>query len=371
MIHANRFGRYISALLLFYAFGARAASDAAESIRKGGDFLWAEQAEDGGWHSRTYELLRSGQALTPFVLNSLLQSEEPLSAAHKAQAARAVAFIKARLTEGGALGMANPILHDYPNYATALAVEALSRDAAEKPAAAKMIGYLHSQQFAGAGWSKEHPAFGAWGMGGITRTPREPGHLDLSMTRNVLEALRNCEPKASAGAFDGALIFLSRCQNLNDGGDGGFFFSTVVLEANKAGSESARFRSYGTATADGILALLACGVKPDDTRVQSALQWLLAHHRTGAAPGFPDEITKHWDTGLQYYYYAALARVFKQLNIHADLDGRDLWSELRTFLIKSQHADGSWANDNFLVKEDDPLVATVFAISALSDLREK
>src|SRR5438445_485371 len=40
----------------------------------------------------------------------------------------------------------------------------------------------------------------------------------------------------------------------------GFFFSTVVVDANKAGEgPDARYRSYGTATADGILALIALG----------------------------------------------------------------------------------------------------------------
>ena len=39
------------------------------------EYLWSQQASDGGWHSRTYGLLRSGQALTPFVLDALLQAE--------------------------------------------------------------------------------------------------------------------------------------------------------------------------------------------------------------------------------------------------------------------------------------------------------
>ena len=39
------------------------------------------------------------------------------------------------------------------------------------------------------------------------------------------------------------------------------------------------------------------------------------------------------------------------------------------FLVKSQRPDGSWANENILVKEDDPLIATVFALNALIDLQ--
>jgi hypothetical protein len=34
-------------------------------------------------------------------------------------------------------------------------------------------------------------------------------------------------------------------------------------------------------------------------------------------------------------------------------------------LTQTQRADGSWANQENLVKEDDPLIATAFAIRAL------
>ena len=42
-------------------------------LARAAEYLWNQQAEDGGWHSHTYGLLRSGQALTPFVLDALLQ----------------------------------------------------------------------------------------------------------------------------------------------------------------------------------------------------------------------------------------------------------------------------------------------------------
>jgi hypothetical protein len=34
-------------------------------------------------------------------------------------------------------------------------------------------------------------------------------------------------------------------------------------------------------------------------------------------------------------------------------------------LRRTQHADGSWVNAENLVKEDDPLIATPFAVRAL------
>ena len=43
----------------------------APAMEKGMAFLRASQAADGGWHSKAYGMLKSGQALTPFVLHAL------------------------------------------------------------------------------------------------------------------------------------------------------------------------------------------------------------------------------------------------------------------------------------------------------------
>src|SRR5438477_5506638 len=87
-------------------------------------YLWSQQAEDGGWHSRTYGLLKSGQSLTPFVLNGLLRGACP---APPGGVDRALAFLKRNTNREGAIGKMDPLLYDYPNYATALAVQAIRR----------------------------------------------------------------------------------------------------------------------------------------------------------------------------------------------------------------------------------------------------
>src|SRR5690242_18216215 len=89
-------------------------------------YLWSRQAEDGGWHSQTYGLLRSGQSLTPFVLAALLEVPGDLYPLPAAKVDRAIAFISSRTKSNGALGLADESgIPDYPNYATALAVSAL------------------------------------------------------------------------------------------------------------------------------------------------------------------------------------------------------------------------------------------------------
>jgi hypothetical protein len=323
------------------------------------DYLWSQQADDGGWHSHTYGLLRSGQALTPFVLGALLEIPEQVQAAPQARVDRALAFIRSHTQPDGALGLADPGIPDYPNYATALAVSAICR--ARRPGweaqVQPMVAYLRAQQFTEQnGWRPSDPVYGAWGMGGGRRTPPDTGHVDLSMTRYVLEALRDAGVPASDPMFEEARMFLERCQNFD--ADGGFFFSTTEFDTNKAGHDGKRFRSYGTTTADGILALLAAGLRPDDPHISAAQRWLFAHHRDTQVPGFTGAAYQRWPRGLSFYYSSAAAQAFRALGVNAG-------SGIAEGLTKTQRPDGSWANPENLVKEDDPLIATGFAVRAL------
>lgn len=329
------------------------------ALARAAEYLWSQQSEDGGWHSHTYGLLRSGQSLTGFVLEALLEVPGDVYPRPVAKVDRALAFIQHNMTPDGAVGMMDPSIPDYPNYSTALAVSALCR--ARRPGWDRqiepMLRYLRSQQFNEQnGWRREDPAYGAWGMGGVPRTPPNTGHVDLSMTRHVLEALRAAGVPASDPAIVRAQVFVERCQNL--GADGGFFFSTTEYEINKAGHDGKQFRSYGTTTADGILALLAIGRPPEDVHVLAAKQWLVSHHRDMDVPGFVGAAYHRWPRGLAFYYAAASAEAFRALQ--AKPGGR-----VAEGLERTQRPDGAWINAENLVKEDDPLIATPFAVRAL------
>jgi hypothetical protein len=320
----------------------------AEPLRKAAQFLWTQQAEDGGFHSATYGLLRSGQSLTPFVLDALLDVPETVLAAPARGVERALDFIRKNTNADGALGRMDSSSEDYPNYATALAVSAMvkARRAGWERDIAPMVAQLRLQQFREAnGWKRGDPPFGAWGMGGPIHRPPDAGHVDLSMTRYVLEALRAAGVPAADPAMTSALVYLERSQNP----DGGFFFSTVNLETNKAGEADGRPNSYGTATADGLLALLAAGVPGTDPRVLRAMRWLQDHHRPDRASGFDAAPYQSWGSGLRYYYAGAISRAMPGLPV----------------LLPPQRKDGSFWNSNNLVKEDDPLIATGFAVQVL------
>jgi len=146
---------------------------------------------------------------------------------------------------------------------------------------------------------------------------------------------------------------------LHDGSNGGFFFSTTEFDINKAGHDGKHFRSYGTTTADGILALLAAGRPPDDPHIAAAQRWLASHHRDMEVPGFVGAAYQRWPRGLAFYYSCASTQAFRSLRV-------DAGSGVADGLKRTQRADGSWANQENLVKEDDPLIATGFAVRALA-----
>jgi prenyltransferase beta subunit len=322
---------------------------AREPVRLAAQYLWSQQAEDGGFHSAAYGLLRSGQSLTPFVLVALLGVPDNESSPPRGALDRAFAFIKANTNADGALGLMDDTVADYPNYATALAVCAMikARSTGYEKIIEPMVSQLRAQQFSEAnGWSSEHASYGGWGMGGPIHHPPETGHVDLSMTRHVLEALRLSGVSSSDPAITRALVYLQRSQNP----DGGFYFSPVNPEINKAGESNGRFASYGTATADGVLALRAAGVSDSDERIGKAVTWLKDHHRPDRAPGFEERTGQPWESGLRFYYAHAISRAVPGLPIE----------------LPPQAGDGSFRNSVSLVKEDDPLIATSFALYVLT-----
>ncbi len=318
-----------------------------DPLQRGAGYLWSAQHSDGGWHSQTYGLLRSGQSLTGFVLNAMLDAGAP---ANDPRVGSALAFLDRHTDVEGGVGRTDPVVLDYPNYATALAARAFSRCGRKADA---QIGFLRRQQLSeDLGWKPADAAYGAWGVGGERRYAPYSGHIDLSMTRHVIQALVAAGARPEDPAMLKARSFVERCQNP----DGGFLFSTVVLDANKAGAEGKGYRSYGTATADGLLSMLALGYGESDPRVQSAWRWLKTNHSASGAPGFTGEAYQRWTAGLRYYYAASSAEAFRRMSAKAGVS-----ESLRA----SQRRDGSWANPEPLVKEDDPLIATAFAVRAL------
>jgi hypothetical protein len=160
-----------------------------------------------------------------------------------------------------------------------------------------------------------------------------------------------------------AKAYALRCQQP----DGGFAFTCEPASLNnKAAYRDEKLRqprSYGTATADGVRTLLACGMKPTEEPVAKALTWLSQRPGLEIVPGFealPPEAG--WQRGLRFYYYASLAKLLQH---YPDAVARK--AALAEHLIALQSADGSWLNSSDRMRENDPLIATSLAIVALAE----
>jgi len=334
----------LAALLAASCAGDGAAHRAAE-------WLWSVQRADGSFGSAKYAVLRSGQAMTPFVLHALQRSGMPRD---DARLGRGLAALRRSIGTDGAIGYADPDLLEYPVYATSLAVLVLvaNGDPGDGERIAAMTDWLGRQQCGELrGFAKDAPAYGAFGFGARGLAAGQPGHIDITHTRLALQALaaaRRLDDSTKQRAF----VWLARLQN----DDGGFAFSLVVDAANKAGrDEHGRFRSYATATADGVLAMRALGVGDDDPRLARAVQWLDRHASAERIGGIAEEPSEPWHDALRFYHAMALA------------DAHPRSRPAITAMLRSrQRDDGSFCSDlESAMKEDDPLLATALALHAL------
>ncbi len=336
-------------------------------------FLTTQQSPDGAWRSRLYSAFRNGDALTPVVLWAI----EPDDAAFE----RGLRWLE-RLTDG--LPAQEPWLTlRYPLFTASYAAQVLvsARDFARAARWAAVAEQLRIT--ANLGWADDDPARGAWGDS--PTPPQLPPGLSAPpdmLAPNVSATLLGLEAVAAAGqpsANAQARPFVERCQNFpgpepNAFDDGGFFFAIGDSIRNKAGVAgrddrgAVRFRSYGSATCDGLLALLRCGGTASDARVVAAWAWLQKE-----CHGF--EHGGEWEHGrsgaresLAYYHAQSLAAVLSH-PICKSLDAAWAFRQKRLLaadLVSGQQADGSWIGKAPESCEDDPILATAFALRALA-----
>lgn len=353
--------------------------DGRDALASAAEYLWSQQAEDGGWHSATHGIVRGGQAWTPFVLHALLQVPAEVYAPPEGGVERALGFIRAHVDSTGALGLAIEPVLEYPVYSTAYGLRVLAVHGAPEDTALvrRMAAYLRAQQFTEArGIPPEHAAYGAWGFGETTLGPGQTGHLDLSHTRRALAALRAANGLDSTSAA-AATRFLRLLQKHPSDGrpqppngvltdslhyDGGFYASAVSLGVNKGGLTTAGvYAPYATTTADGLLALLDAGHPTESEPVQAALGWLRAHPGWDEPAGLPPDDPAQWQRVMRFYHLASRAEAYDRL-------GQTGWEDEVTALLAGlQRPDGSFANpEGAPNKEDDPLLATALSVEALA-----
>ena len=228
------------------------------------------------------------------------------------------------------------------------------------------------------GLSPRQDWFGGAGYGNHSRP-------DMSNTQMMLDALYEAGLSPDEPAFQKALAFASRTQNLKEtnksewtGNDGGFIYTPAnggeSMASEVAGEgrygekistgEPRSLRSYGSMTYAGFKSMLYAGLSADDVRVRAAFDWLSKNWTFEENPGLGPQ-------GL-YYYYHTLARalhVAQQDEITDSKGVKHNWrEELIQTLLKRQNEDGSWVNakeERWM--ENSQILVTVYSVLALEE----
>ena len=220
-----------------------------KSVReKGVNFLKTTQSEDGSWTSATQPGVT---AMACFGLVSAgVKVDDPTLQ-------KGLKHLLGYLQKDG--GIYHPET-SHKNYETSLTLLALAgansdgRYTAQIKDAEKFLKALQWDETEGA--DKSHPNFGGAGYGKSNRP-------DLSNTMFLLEALKAAGVKADDPAMKNALVFVSRCQNLESEfnttefaakvNDGGFYYTPAAGGASMAGKNAdGGLRSYASMTYAGL-----------------------------------------------------------------------------------------------------------------------
>ena len=212
------------------------------------------------------------------------------------------------------------------------------------------------------------------------------GRPDLSNTQIVLDALHDADVPSDDLAFQRAVVFLTRCQNLNAtnpadwaGTDGGFVYTPANGgeslgsefaghgrhgNENLAPGEARSLRSYGSMTYAGYKSMLYAGLGPDDPRVHAALDWIRGHWTFASNPGLGQQ-------GYFYYLYT-MSRALRASGLDDVIATNGLshdWrSEMARAIIRRQNDDGSWVNPEDRWLEGRPDLSTIYAVLALEEI---
>jgi squalene-hopene/tetraprenyl-beta-curcumene cyclase len=358
---------------------AAAATDPAELMDKAVNFLRPRQGRDGSW-SGDREPGITALVVTAMLRTGRITPDQPA-------VIRGLTFLERYIGPKGGLSEA-----PHSVYTTSVALMAFHEanrggryDRVIKGSQEFLKG---TQSDESEGKSRDDVSYGGLGYGGGTSRP------DLSNTSFAIEALRDTGLPADDPALRKALIFVSRCQNLqsefNDQpwagkvNDGGFVYNpggggggggegrgkaarggADAGPAAKAGDEAPR--SYAGMTYAGLKSMIYAGLTQDDPRVKAAIGYIKDHYTLEENPG-------QGQRGL-YYYYQTFGKAMALLGRPTIVDSKgrehDWRAELVAALAKRQEENGGWVNRDDRFMEGDPNIVTSYALLALAAARRK
>jgi squalene-hopene/tetraprenyl-beta-curcumene cyclase len=330
-------------------------------IERGVAFLRARQDAKGGWSTQREP------GITALVVTALLRSG--MVPPGDPAITKALAYLEGFIGPKGGLSEA-----PHSNYATSIALLAF-REANINGRYDRTIKagqeFLKTMQWDnGEGKSRDDAFYGGAGYGGANSRP------DLSNTTFFIEAVRETGLPADDPSVQKALVFVSRCQNLNSEfndqiwakkiNDGGFIYTPANGGQSMAGADAGGgLRSYGSMTYAGLKSMIYAGLSRDDPRVKAAMTYIARHYTLDENPGLGQQ-------GL-YYYYHTFAKTMAVLDQPTLVDSagvsHDWRAELIAALAKRQEREGGWVNRADRFMEGDPNLVTAYAMLALEYTR--
>ncbi|HVU85851.1 MAG TPA: prenyltransferase/squalene oxidase repeat-containing protein [Pirellulales bacterium] len=358
---------YFSVTMLVVARPAMAADDAAASrakayeaaVQKGVEYLRSKgQADDGSFSAA------AGPGITAIVATAVMANgrtaDDPL-------VAKSLKYLEGYVQPDGGIYAPKSRLRNYETCLGVMCFAAANRDGRYDKTLKNADAFLKGLQFGDKDdRTPSDIAYGGVGYGGSERP-------DLSNTHFLMEALEAAGDGADDEAVKRALVFVSRCQNLESANnttqfaakvqDGGFYYTPIGEGSSPAGkTANGGLRSYGSMSYAGLKSMIFAGLEPDDPRVRAAVKWAQDHYSVTENPGLGDE-------GL-YYYYHLFGKALQALGQEKLVDAQGLAHDWREDLVmelaRRQRDDGSWTNSNTRWLEGDPNLVTGYALLTLS-----
>jgi len=333
------------------------------------DWLSGKQKDDGSWSNADFP------ALTALPLWAFAQSRHARKSEVENAAIRYILscahdkggiYRKVPGRKGGGLS----------NYNTAICMTALHATGRADVRAA----VLKARSFvAGGQYFGDDQYRGGFGYDASTKRT----YTDLLNTYYASQAMRltaaveEFRPKNEKRAdIDWAetVKYVERMQNKPDSGPenaGGFFYNPTDPKAGTVTNASGDvvFRSFGSITYAGLLAMVFADISSADVRVRSTFEWAERNWTLDENPGMGQQ-------GLYFFYHVltrGLGAAGKELITQAD--GEQLnWKEavaqkiLSMQKIDPDNGHGFWVNENGRFWENDPVLATAYCLLALQAL---
>jgi squalene-hopene/tetraprenyl-beta-curcumene cyclase len=335
-----------------------ASPEIDNAISKGIKFLMSKQAEDGSFSDPQMPAL---SALPLWAMTCGKNGEIKTQAAEKA-----AKFVLSTQRKDGGFYVPKPGRggSGLGNYNTSVCLSALFESSlAPMQAILNARTYIASSQLTG-----DDTMAGGFGYDRLSRRR----YADLSNTSYALDAMRRTQsaedfrPKNQKRAdlnWDKAIEFVTNLQEKEGARAGGAAYNERTPQGGSETNSSGRvnLRAYGSMSYAAVLSMCHAKLTKADHRVKSALEYCRKYWTVEENPGMGNQ-------GL-FYYYDILARALSAAGVEEfDCNGKKInWKkELSKKIISLQKDDGSWSNDNNRFWENDPVLATSFAILALA-----